>query len=226
MIAIIGAMLEEVSAIRKLMTDTKEIEIFNLNFYKGKLADKDVVLVKSGIGKTLSALTTTILVTNFNIDLVINVGTAGGISNKLKTLDVIVSKQVAQSDFDLTAFGYKRDFSEKRLSFKTDQLLIDNVKSLNLENVYFGDIVSSDSFISTKSQADALLSNFDTALCADMEAGSIAMILDHFKIPFIVIRSISDVVGSDKGNAMEFNEYLNLASIRSATITLELVKSL
>lgn len=226
MIGIIGAMHEEVIEIKKLMTDVIIEESHSLTFYVGKLADNKVVLVQSGIGKTLSALTTTVLVTTYNIDLLINVGTAGGISDKLKTLDVIVSERVAQSDFDLTAFGYKRDFSEKRLAFIADNSLINKVKAQKLDNVYFGDIVSSDSFISSKEQAEALLKNFDTALCADMEAASIAMVLDHFKVPFIVIRSISDVVGSDQGNAMEFSEYLSLASKNSAKITKELVKSL
>lgn len=226
MIAIIGAMNEEVLEIQNLMTNTIVKEIFNLEFYTGKLGKKDVVLAQSGIGKTLSALTTTILVTNFNIKFVINVGTAGGISNKIKTLDVIVSNNVAQGDFDLTAFGYKQDFSEKRISFKPSQALIAKTKALNLDNVYFGDIVSTDSFISKVSQVEKILESFPTALCADMEAGSIAMTLDHFKIPFIVIRSISDVVGSKQGNAMEFSEYLTLASKNSAKITESLIKSL
>lgn len=226
MIAIIGAMQAEVFAIKQLMTNTSEETIAKLKFIKGKLAGKDVVLVQSGIGKTLSALTTTVLATNFNLKLVINVGSAGGISHKVKTLDVVVSEKVAQSDFDLTAFGYKQDFSEPRIAFKADQRLIHKLKSLNLENVYFGDIVSSDTFISTKKQADKLLVNFKTALCADMEAGSIAMTLSHFEIPFIVIRSISDVVGSDQGNALEFKEYLKLASKKSAAITNKLVESL
>ena len=224
MIGIIGAMDEEVFAIKELIENIEINEIANLTFYKGIIANKDIVLVKSGIGKTLSALTTTVLALNFNLDFVINVGTAGGISDKLKTLDVIVSNKVAQSDFDLTAFGYKQDFYEPRISFNADSSLVNKMKDLNLDNVYFGDIVSSDTFISKRSQADKLISNFSSALCADMEAGSIAMTLDHFKIPFIVIRSISDVVGSDKGNAMEFNEYLKYASKNSAKITKELIK--
>ncbi len=226
MIGIIGAMSEEVLAIKTLIENVSIKSIYNLDFYVGQIANKDVVLVLSGIGKSLSALTTTMLVTNFKIDKIINVGTAGGLSNKVKTLDVVVSNRVAQSDFDLTAFGYQRNFCEPRLSFNANDKLVKKVEGLKLDNVIFGDIVSSDSFISSKNQAKKLLEFFPTALCADMEAGSIAMVLDHFKIPFIVIRSISDVVGSDLGNALEFSEYLPLASKNSANITLALIKSL
>lgn len=226
MIGIIGAMEEEVSEIKHLMTDVNEIEISNLTFYKGKLENKEVVLAKSGIGKTLSALTTTILVSNFDFDSIINVGTAGGIKEELNPLDVIVSNRVAQCDFDLTEFGYKQDFSEKRISFKTDHSLVNKLKALNLDNVIFGDIVSSDTFISNQQQVKNILNKFPSALCADMEAGSIAMTLDHFKVPFIVIRSISDVIGSDKGNALEFKQYLEIASKHSANITKQLIKSL
>lgn len=226
MIGIIGAMHEEISAIKKFMTDVKVIEIANLTFFKGKLENKNVVLAKSGIGKTLSSLTTTILVTNFDLDFVINVGTAGGIRQEINALDVVVSKRVAQSDFDLTEFGYKQNFDERRISFNADENLVNKLKSLNLDNVIFGDIVSSDTFISNQNQANKILGNFPTALCADMEAGSIAMTLDHFKVPFIVIRSISDVVGSDKDNSIAFKEYLEIASKHSANITKQLIKNL
>ena len=197
MIGIIGAMSEEVMAIKALMDNIEIKNINNLEFIIGTIDNKDVVLAKSGIGKTLSAMTTTVLVSNYPIKQVINVGSAGGLSPSLEVLDVVVSNRVAQADFDLTAFGYGRDFLEKRLSF-----------------------------ISKVEQRDALLSNFKSALCADMEAGSIAMVLDHFKIPFIVIRSISDVVGSGKDNALEFSEYLIHASKNSAKITNELIKVL
>lgn len=226
MIGIIGAMSEEVMAIKALMDNIEIQHKCNLEFIVGSIDNKEVVLAKSGIGKTLSAMTTTVLVSNFPIKQVINVGSAGGLKSSLKVLDVIVSNQVAQADFDLTAFGYGRDFSEKRLAFKADKALVDKVLALNLEGVVYGDIVSSDTFISTVSQKEALLANFNSALCADMEAGSIAMVLEHFHIPFIVIRSISDVVGSDKDNALEFSEYLVFASKNSAKITKELIKVL
>lgn len=226
MIGIIGAMEEEVLEIKELMDAVIEDNLFDVKIYRGKIANKEVVLAQSGIGKTLSAMTTTLLVSNYDIDLVINVGTAGGLSSNLKTLDVVVSNYVAQADFDLTAFGYKQDFSENRLSFKSSEILVNKLKALNLDNVYFGNIVSGDTFISTQIQAKKILDSFDSALCADMEAGSIAMTLDHFNIPFVVVRSISDVVGSSSENAIEFKQYLKLASKNSAKITEALINSL
>lgn len=210
------------SLMDNIVIETKQ----SVEFITGKIAEKDVVLVLSGIGKSLSAMTTTILLSNYNIDLVINVGSAGGLNTSLKVLDTVVSNKVAQADFDLTAFGYARDFFEKRLSFQADKNIISKIESLNLDNVVVGDIVSSDTFISKESQVNNILKNFNTALCADMEAGSIAMVLDYFKIPFIVIRSISDVVLSSHNNAMQFNEYLTYASKNSAKITKELIKVL
>lgn len=225
MFGIIGAMDAEINEIKKLMTNVSVIEISSLTFYRGNLANNQVVLVKSGIGKTLSALSSTIMAINFDLDYVINVGSAGAINSKLKPLDVIVSDLVAQGDFDLTAFGYKQAFSEKKISFQACSKLINTVKSLNLNNVYIGDMVSSDTFISNQKQAQKILDNFPTALCVDMEAGSIAMVLEHFKIPFIVIRSISDVVGSKADNVLEFNEYLKQASQQSALITKKLIEN-
>lgn len=48
-----------------------------------------------------------------------------------------------------------------------------------------------------------------------MEGASIAHVCSVFKCPFIVIRSLSDLVRNPK-NEMTFDEYLHKASERSA----------
>lgn len=219
MIGIIGAMDVEVVEILKYLVDVEVVEILNTKFYQGKIADKSVVVVKSGVGKTLSAMTTTLLVNNFDLTAVINIGSAGALVKDLNVLDVVVSEKVAISDYDITAFGHQRNFAADYLSFKSDAKLLNIAKSLKITNVVFGNMTSSDSFISRQQQVKAILTNFESSLCADMEAGSIAMVLNQFKIPFIVIRSISDNVVKSVDNTLEFNEYLKLASRNSAKIT-------
>ena len=66
---------------------------------------KEVVVVQGGIGKVNAAISVTLLLKNFDIDHVINVGSAGGLDLKENVGDVIISEKVAHHDVDVTAFG-------------------------------------------------------------------------------------------------------------------------
>ena len=51
MLGIIGAMEVEVEKLRAKMTETEMKTVAGMNFCRGKLEGKDVVIVRSGIGK-------------------------------------------------------------------------------------------------------------------------------------------------------------------------------
>lgn len=225
MIGIIGAMDEEVNAFISLMDEFTKNEFKNHIFYEGTVHNKAVVVMKSGIGKSLSAMSATILATQYDLDYVINIGSAGSLRKEIKMLDVVVAQRVAQSDFDLTAFGYAKGFDQNRYSFECDLNLVNTLESLNLENVKVGDITSSDTFINSVDLANNILNDYPTALCADMEAASIGMVLDALNIPFIIVRSISDNVVASENNTIDFDTYLIQASSNSAKITSELIKA-
>ena len=109
-IGIVVAMDEEREAIKELMTNTEIIQIYNLKFIKGNIQGKECILIKSGVGKVNSARTTQVLISNFEIEYVINVGAAGAVNWLLNIGDVIVAKHVVQHDFDITAFGHSKGY--------------------------------------------------------------------------------------------------------------------
>ena len=59
-IGIIGAMEEEVEALRGKMESVQKTTKASMEFYSGKLNGKDVVLVRSGIGKVNAGICTQI----------------------------------------------------------------------------------------------------------------------------------------------------------------------
>ena len=107
-IGIIGAMELEVSTLRSLMDIEKTVEKASLKFYEGKLEGKDIVLVQCGIGKVNSALCAQILISEFNVDAVVNTGVAGAIHSSLDVNDIVISTEAIQYDVDATAFGYAK----------------------------------------------------------------------------------------------------------------------
>ena len=68
-IGILGAMLEEVSSIEKLMEITNKKEIGSRTYIEGSISGIDVVLTFSRWGKVASASTTTTLINLFNVDI-------------------------------------------------------------------------------------------------------------------------------------------------------------
>ena len=77
MLGIIGAMEVEVEKLRAKMTETEMKTVAGMNFCKGKLEGKDVVIVRSGIGKVNAAMCAQILADVYHADHVINTGIAG-----------------------------------------------------------------------------------------------------------------------------------------------------
>ncbi|QLK86022.1 5'-methylthioadenosine/S-adenosylhomocysteine nucleosidase [Staphylococcus sp. 17KM0847] len=228
MIAIIGAMEEEVALLKGQLSNLKETQVAHTRFYHGTLANKEVVLLQSGIGKVNVAISTALLIHMFNPDYVINTGSAGGLQSGLNLGDVVVSTHVSYHDADARAFGYEMgQIPGMPSQYQADETLIQAVhrvlQSLN-QNAMDGLIVSGDSFIGTDQQRTAILEYFPHAIAAEMEAAAVAQTCFQFDKPFIVTRAISDL--ADAQASMTFDEFLKVASKSSSEMVYELVKEL
>ena len=219
MIAIIGAMDEEVLEIKNIMFDKKESSINGIEFCTGKISNTEVVLLKSGIGKVNAAICTTLLLSNFQVDNVINIGTAGGLLKEMNPLDVVVSTKVAHHDWLVERFGWPTGFDQEKTCYSACEKLVAIFNSILIEdtsyNVFVGPIASGDLFVSELGDIEKILSLFPEAMCAEMEACGVAQVCKHFNKPFIVIRSLSDVALNNDNN-IEFDTYLSKASKNSA----------
>ena len=109
-VGIIAAMPEEMEAIKMKMSNLKEKDILNLKFFDGKIGNQKIILVKSGVGKVNAARTTQIMIDKFDIDYIINIGSAGSINDEIKYGDIVIGKFVLQHDFDITAFGHEKGY--------------------------------------------------------------------------------------------------------------------
>ena len=127
---IIAAMQEEMQEIQKLMKNISNKEIYGLNFIEGKISDKTIILVEAGVGKVNAARTTQILIDKFDIDAVINIGSAGAANDKLNIGDIVIGKKLVQHDFDITAFGHPKGYiSNAGQYFSSDRKLIEKMEN-------------------------------------------------------------------------------------------------
>jgi adenosylhomocysteine nucleosidase len=222
MIAIVGAMDEEVNALLVYLKDKKTSTLHHLDFHQGTLNGKEVVIFRSGIGLVLAAMTLTICFENFKITHLINIGTAGGLNHKQKVLDMVIPDRLTYHDFDITSFGNERNFGPRnRFIYEADKVMLESFRSLiTQERVWYGPLVSGNQFISTQSQLDDIKAHYPEAEACEMEGTALANVASEYKIPFIIIRSLSDIV-LHPDNSMTFNEYLLKASARSARLCFE-----
>jgi len=219
MIGIIVAEEKELLEVKKIMNNLREKYIYEKIFYIGSIEEKEVVLVKSNVGKVNSARVTQLLIDYFNIDLVINVGTAGSVDNSLEIGDVVVATELVQYDFDVTPFGRKLGEIENiGESIKVDEKLLKLFDNINVRK---GIIASGDKFIVNREDKDNIRNIFK-ALAIEMEGASIAQVCYLDKIPFLVIRSITDKL--DGSSKIDFEKFLESSSKNAANILKELLK--
>ena len=178
--------------------------------------------MKCGVGKVNSSRTTQILIDNFKIEYIINVGSAGAGNNELKIGDIVIGRILVQHDFDITAFGHKKGYiSNIGEKIESAPNLIDKFEKAinNLNNkeykIKIGVIASGDIFCTEKAMKEKINFKFN-ADAIEMEGAAIAQVCYLDKIPFIIVRSISD--NPDGNNNITFEKYLELASKRCAEI--------
>jgi len=224
-IGIVVAMDEEKKAITDIMKDIEIEQIYNLQFGKGKIGNVECIIVKCGIGKVNAARATQILIDRFNVKEIINAGSAGCINKELKIGDVIISKRVVQHDFDITVFNHPKGYitgigdyieCDKELVEKFSKLI--KKLSDNEFETKIGIIGSGDIFCSEEKMKEKINTKF-SADVVDMECAAIAQVAYLDQIPFISIRSISDIPNGE--NRSTFEENLELASNRCAIILKE-----
>lgn len=227
MIGIIGAMDEEVEQIVSAMELTRQETKASMTFNAGKLSGRDVVIVRSGIGKVNAAVCTQILVDDFNVDYVINTGIAGSLKAEIDIADVVISSDVLHHDMDATGFGYPLGQIPRMdtLSFAADDRLIKLAeeacaKVIPQVGVHVGRVVSGDQFISDKAVKDRISKNFE-GFCTEMEGAAIAQTASLNGVPFVILRAISDK--ADDSATMDYPAFEKQAIANSVLLIKELV---
>lgn len=226
-IGIIGAMDEEVALLKEKLRDKEELKVANCLFVQGNLFDKQVVLLKSGIGKVNAAMATTILHERFSPEYVINTGSAGGFAEDLEVGDVVISTQVVHHDVDATAFDYAYGQVPKMPAmYDADIRLVAKAANIIKEmNIAYkeGIIATGDSFMADSDRVTFVRKKFPTMIAAEMEAAAIAQVCYQYGTPFVIIRALSDIAG--KESAISFDRFLQTAATNAANMIIKFIRT-
>lgn len=228
-VGIIGAMEQEVELLRDMLEQPATKVIAGCELIEGTIDGTDVVLVKSGIGKVNAALATTLLLNEFQPDVVLNTGSAGGFGEGLTVGTVVISDDVLHHDVDATVFGYDLgQVPQMPARYASDERLIDVAKeavdAIGKHPYAVGLIASGDVFMSDPERVALVRSQFPEMIASEMEAAAVAQVCHQFDVPFVVIRALSDIAGVQSN--ISFDEFLPLAAKHSTEIVLHVLSKL
>lgn len=228
-VGIIGAMEPEVAILKQKISASQSTTIGGFEFTEGQLHGQDVILVQSGIGKVTSTIATTLMITQFNPDFVINTGSAGGFDPALDVGDVVISTELRHHDVDVTAFGYEiGQVPNMPPAFLAHPALIkvaeQSADKVGQVKVVSGLITTGDSFMCDPVRIEKTREQFPTMKAVEMEGASIAQACHQLGTPFVVIRSLSDIAG--KESPVSFDAYLEKAALYSSNMVEQMLQSL
>lgn len=224
-IGIIGAMKEEIEPLLSFVGHYETIDYANNTFYKASYENHTIFIVYSKIGKVNSALTATTLIEKFGVQKVIFSGVAGGINDSLKIGDLVLATKLIQHDVDITAFGHPHGFIPESGDFvqadeKLNEIAIKVADKLGLK-ILKGIIATGDQFIADEKKKNWIRETYK-ADALEMEGASVAYVCSVFKVPFCVIRAISDVADMDAG--FSFDEFLKSSAKESAKFVYKMLE--
>ncbi|MDR1932793.1 MAG: 5'-methylthioadenosine/adenosylhomocysteine nucleosidase [Spirochaetales bacterium] len=218
MIAIVGALDGEIAEFLAVLENKKEEKWTDFTFYMGKIEDKDVIVTKCGVGKVMAALVAQRLIDTCKPEAFIFTGLAGGLSANLEIGDTLVAEDCMQHDMNAISLGFKRGeipYSPYRI-LPCDRALVDLAMQYVPEagKVVKGRILTGDQFITNRSLKSLQYLYDDLAGDAvEMEGAAIGLVATVNKIPFLLVRIISD--RADTYAHIDFQSFLPKASRNS-----------
>ena len=229
-IGIIGAMEVEVEALKSEMNVKSVVTKASMEFCEGTIGNTEVVIVRSGVAKVNAGICVQILVDLFNVTHIINTGVAGSLDARINIGDIVLSTDACYHDVDATVFGYKKgEVPQLGIhAFPADASLREAAKAAIKKaapdlGVFEGRVCSGDQFVSSPDVKKAIIDE-QGGMCTEMEGAAIAQACYLNKIPFVIIRAISDK--ADGSDIVDYPVFEEKAAHDCAALVKEMISSL
>lgn len=238
---IIGALPEEIhmliEELHRSEKKVREVQRGSMHFYEGEICGKPVVVSRCGVGKVHAAMCAQVLVSEFGVGRIINTGAAGALDSRLSLFDVVVSTETVQHDFNVTPFGYEpacipgfdspffiADPALREVALTGYAQIVANFpEGAPTPSIFEGRIATGDVFVAEDSLRAEIQERFFPA-CVEMEGAAIAQVCATFGIPFVILRSISDL--ADNTAEISYDEFSEKAATLSALLIVEMMSLL
>jgi len=218
MLAVIGAMKEEIDLIEAAMTVSARHTHAGIETIQGRFLDIEIVLAQCGVGKVNATICTQMLIDHYRPSALLFSGVAGGLLPNMRIGDVVIASHLIQYDMDLTAFGRRHgevpgqdnrmiesdpDLVQKAAAAfdaafpapapapAPDETSDETPDTPPAPSLMLGTVVSGDRFIQDPETLRWLQREF-SALATEMEGAAVGYTCGLNEVPFVVIRALSD----------------------------------
>lgn len=229
MIGIIGAMNIEIDGLKEEMKNLQTKVIAGIHFCSGEINNTPCVVAVCGPGKVNAAVCAQIMALEYKPEAIINTGVAGGARKDVKINDVVISTAVVQHDMDLSPLGDpigklpELNIIEIPADEKLATALAQEAEKVYTGTVYTGVIATGDQFVSNKDKIHEISNRFN-ALACEMEGGSIGHVCYMNKVPFVVLRAISD--NADDDACVDYPQFAKEAAAHSIRLLTHVLPTL
>lgn len=166
----------------------------------GTIAGKRVVVVTTGIGLVNAAYAATVMCSRYQPKFYLCAGTTGGLAASTRVRDVCAGTDYTYSRADATMFDYEPgQVPGMPATYPAGQTLLAAAHSLEVPGLTFGQVASSDAFITTET-VENMRTTFPRAIGADMESTAAAQVCAKTGVEFLSLRGISDLCGPQAGD--------------------------
>ena len=228
-LGIIGAMTVEVESLKEQLRNPDVAERAGIAFYQGELMDLPVVIAQCGVGKVNAALCVQIMCDIYGVTHIVNTGVAGSLDAALDIGDFVISESAMYHDFDChvlnSAYPVGQVPGMAVHAFPADETLqkfaYDAACEVHSGHVSIGRVASGDQFVCDSAVKQEIVTNTG-ALCTEMEGAAIAHAAWRNRVPFVVIRAISDK--ADHSAEMDYPVFEAIAAKRCAAVTCSMAK--
>ncbi len=230
-IAILAPMQEELDAILAQLPPCTTRQLQGISIFETHFANYHLVLARSGVGKVNTAMTAAILFSHISVDQVVNVGSAGGMRNGQKILDLVIPDEIIAVDVDLTPLGFRfGQMLGEPEAYHTDSEMREWSKAAranwpDMPTVHRGAVGTTDSFVYRADQVALIEERFgaERVACVEMEGAALAQVCHRLGIPLLIVRSLSDVPATTAENHLDFNTFLEQAARNAARLLLAML---
>ncbi len=192
--------------------------------------DGSVRVEKCGIGKVNAALGAQRMINEFQPDVIISSGCAGGNGDDINVQDVVVSAELSYHDVycgkaidDTTVYGQVQGLPAR---YQADSWLLEKARSLDCGvKIHPGLIVTGDWFVDSRDKMREIVGHFPEAKAVDMESCAIAQTCYINKVKFISFRVVSDIPLRDT-DASQYHNFWDTIAANSFQVTKTFVESL
>jgi adenosylhomocysteine nucleosidase len=222
-VLVLGALLAETQPVEAALSDRQPLAVRGVPAVLGSLDGRPVVVAATGVGKVNAAMTTALLLERFAPAAVIFTGIAGALAPGLEPGDVVVGERLVQHDLVhhgeagpvLRSVRSPVDGTENPIVLASSPELLALAREAapaldgavaegRPPRVTFGTIATGDSFVGSRVRQQQLRA-LTTADAIEMEGAAVAQVCRELKVPFLIVRGLSDRAGDGARDEMQRN---------------------